>query len=60
MDVQTIQTFIGSFGFPIFMCIAMGWYIVKVHKDLVDSIWSLNRTLAKLQTKLGEDEEDEG
>ena len=59
MDVQTVQTLIGSFGFPIFMCLSMGWYIVKVHKELVDSIYQLNRTLAKLQTKLG-DEEDEG
>ena len=59
MDVQTIQNLIGSFGFPIFMCLAMGWYIVKVHKELVDSIYQLNRTLAKLQAKLGDDE-DEG
>lgn len=59
MDVQTVQTLIGSFGFPIFMCLAMAWYIVKVHKELVDSIYQLNRTLAKLQTKLGDDE-DEG
>lgn len=59
MEVQTIQTLIGSFGFPIFMCLAMSWYIVNVHKELVDSIYQLNRTLAKLQTKLGDDE-DEG
>lgn len=59
MDVQTLQMLIGSFGFPIFMCLAMGWYIVKVHKELVDSIYLLNRTLAKLQTKIGDDE-DEG
>lgn len=59
MDVQTVQTLVGSFGFPIFMCLAMGWYIVKVHKELVDSIYQLNRTLAKLLIKLGEDE-DEG
>lgn len=59
MDVQTVQTLVGSFGFPIFMCLAMGWYIVKIHKELVDSIYQLNRTLAKLQTKIGDDE-DEG
>ena len=57
MDVQTVQTLVGSFGFPIFMCLLMGWYIVKVHKELVDSIYQLNRTLAKLQTKLGEEDE---
>jgi hypothetical protein len=58
MDVQSIQTLVGSFGFPIFMCLAMGWYIVKVHKELVDSIYQLNRTLAKLQTKLGDDDNE--
>lgn len=56
MNYQEITTLIGSFGFPIFMCLAMGWYIIKVHKELVDSIYQLNRTLAKLLTKLGEDD----
>lgn len=59
MNTQDIQLFIGSFGFPIFMCLAMGWYIVKVHKELIDSIYQLNRTLGKIMTKIGEDE-DEG
>ena len=59
MDIQTVQTFVGSFGFPIFMCLAMGWYIVKVHKELVDAMYQLNRTLTRMITKLGDDE-DEG
>lgn len=59
MNIQDVQLFIGSFGFPIFMCLAMSWYIVKVHKELIDSIYQLNRTLGKIMTKIGEDE-DEG
>ena len=27
MDVTTLTTIIGSFGFPIFACIAMGWFV---------------------------------
>lgn len=33
MDVNTLTTLIGSFGFPIFACIAMGWY-VKYQTDM--------------------------
>lgn len=27
MDVNTITTLIGSFGFPIVACLLMGWYV---------------------------------
>lgn len=27
MDVATLTTLIGSFGFPIVACISMGWYV---------------------------------
>ena len=27
MDITTITTLIGSFGFPIVACILMGWYV---------------------------------
>lgn len=27
MDINTLTTLIGSFGFPIFACVAMGWYV---------------------------------
>lgn len=27
MDITAITTLIGSFGFPIVACIAMGWYV---------------------------------
>lgn len=27
MDVTTITTLIGSFGFPIIACLGMGWYV---------------------------------
>ena len=27
MDINTLTTLIGSFGFPIFACVAMGWFV---------------------------------
>lgn len=36
MDVNTIVTIIGSLGFPIFACIALGWY-VKYSIDKYDA-----------------------
>jgi len=59
MDIQTIQTFIGAFGFPIFMCLAMGWYIVTVHKELTNSLNKLNSTMKAVLAKLDMEEEDE-
>ncbi|WP_289198104.1 hypothetical protein [Bacteroides acidifaciens] len=29
MDYNVLTNLIGSFGFPIFACIAMGWFTVK-------------------------------
>ena len=62
MDINTIQTFVGAFGFPIFMCVLMARYISTTHKELVDAMYQLNRTMKAVLTKLDilEDEKDEG
>lgn len=52
MDMQTLQQLIGSFGFPIFMCVLMAWYINNTHKQLIDAMYALNRTMQAVLTKL--------
>lgn len=59
MDYQSIVTIIGSFGFPIFMCLAMGWYIVTIHKELIESINRLNNTMKAVLTKLDLEDDNE-
>ena len=56
MDYQSITTLIGSFGFPIFMCIVMAWYINNTHKELINIMYSINRTLKGIITKLDMEE----
>ena len=60
MDSQAITTLIGSFGFPIFMCLLMAWYINNTHKQLTDAMYALNRTMKAVLTTLGlkDDQED--
>lgn len=60
MDLQSIQTFIGAFGFPIFMCLLMAWYINNTHKQLTDAMFALNRTMKAVLQELGlkDDQED--
>lgn len=60
MDLQTIQTFIGAFGFPIFMCLLMAWYINNTHKQLTDAMYALNRTMKAVLQEMGlkDDQED--
>ena len=60
MDVQTIQAFIGSFGFPIVMCLLLFWYIVTTHKELVNALYAINRTLKAVSKQLDMEDEDEG
>ena len=57
--MQDITTFIGSFGFPIVACIAMAWYINNTHKTLIDCLYTINRTLKGIMTKLDVEEEDD-
>ena len=58
MDYQTVTTLIGSFGFPIFMCIIMAWYINNTHKELINVMYSVNRTLKAVITKLSLEDGD--
>lgn len=62
MDVQTITTLISSVGFPIFACVACGWYIKekdKDHKDEMDKLsTAINNNTLVIQ-KLLDKMEDE-
>lgn len=59
MDYQEITTLIGSFGFPIVMCLLLFWYIVTTHKELVNALYAINRTLKAVSKQLDmEDDED--
>lgn len=56
-----VTQFIGSFGFPIFMCLLMAWYINTTHKQLADAMNRLNKTMKGVLTKLDiEEDDDEG
>lgn len=59
MDVNAITTFIGSFGFPIVACIAMAWYVNNTHKELINCMYAINRTLKVIITKLDIEEEED-
>ena len=59
MDVQSVQTMIGSFGFPIVMCLLLFWYIVTTHKELVNALYAINRTLKAVSKQLDMEDDDE-
>ncbi len=59
MDLTAIQAIIGSFGFPIFMCLLMAWYINNTHKQLTDAMYTLNRTMKAVLTELNLKDEQE-
>lgn len=59
MDYQSVTTLIGSFGFPIFMCLAMAWYINTTHKELTKAINGVNITLKAVLTKIDLEEEED-
>jgi hypothetical protein len=42
MDIQAILTAIGTVGFPITACIAMGWFFSKVNDNYRNDIKELN------------------
>ena len=42
MDTNTIITMIGSLGFPIVACIAMGWFFAKVNDNYRNDIKEIN------------------
>ncbi|MBO7711931.1 MAG: hypothetical protein J6S85_00100 [Methanobrevibacter sp.] len=58
MDLTAIQTFVGSFGFPVFMCCIMAKYISSTHKELVDAMYQLNRTMMAILTKLDMEDDE--
>lgn len=42
MDPSLISSLIGSLGFPIVACVAMGWYVVKTNQSHLSQINELN------------------
>lgn len=65
MDVNSVTTAISTLGFPIVMCGAMFWYMLKEkdsHKEEMNSVTeALNNNtliLQKLCDKLGGDKND--
>lgn len=53
---ESISALIGSFGFPIFMCLVMAWYINNTHKELINVMHQVNKTLKGVLTKLNIEE----
>lgn len=45
MDVDTITALISSLGFPIVVCVALGWYIVYRDKQTNAEMESLKETI---------------
>lgn len=67
--MQDILTLVGSYGFPIIMCLLMFWYMIEQRKDhkeetnnLTAALNNNTQVLQKLCDKLGESEvaEDNG
>lgn len=50
MDANTIIQIISSLGFPIVMCGALFWYMVKQTEHLKDTIEENTKVLAELTT----------
>ena len=44
MDANTIITLVGSLGFPIVACIAMGWFFAKVNDNYRQDIKEIQTT----------------
>ena len=59
MGARDVSTLIGSFGFPIVMCLLMAWYINSTMKELTKAINALNRTSKAMLTKLDLPDEEE-
>ena len=66
MDVNAVTTAISTLGFPIVMCGAMFWYMLKekdAHKEEMNSVTeALNNNtliLQKLCDRLGDDNDDD-
>lgn len=42
MDTNTVIEIIGTLGFPIFCCVALGWYVYTTNKQNREDIKELN------------------
>ena len=45
MELQTIQTFIGSLGFPVVCCLIQFYVILKMNKTHNETLSELKRTI---------------
>lgn len=45
MELQTIQTFIGSLGFPVVCCLIQFYVILKMNKSHDETLAELKRTI---------------
>ena len=45
MELQTIQAFIGSLGFPIVCCLIQFYVILKLNKSHVETLAELKQTI---------------
>ena len=45
MELQSIQAFIGSLGFPIVCCLIQFYVILKMNKSHVETLTELKRTI---------------
>ena len=45
MELQTIQAFIGSLGFPIVCCLIQFYVILKMNKTHNETLYELKRTI---------------
>lgn len=59
MEYSTVTQLIGSFGFPIVMCLLMTWYINSTNKELTTAINNLSKISKAILTKLDIVEDDE-
>lgn len=58
MPLADIATIIGSYGFPIAMCVALFWYMVTEQKELRNVISNNTEMLTRILEHLKEGEED--
>lgn len=54
MDTTAITTLISTTGFPIFACIAMGWYINSTTRKLASVIEDNTKIITQLVERLKE------
>ena len=45
MELQSIQAFIGSLGFPVVCCLIQFYVILKMNKAHVETLYELKKTI---------------